>query len=198
MPAPERRSVFETLSPIDLSEKTEKKGDFTYLKWAWAVDILLRHYPEATWEVSKFTDKEVPYLVTEEGMYFVEVAVTVGGITRKHMHPVLDNKNKPILKPNSFQINTSIMRTLVKTMGMHGLGLYLYAGEDVPMGVAAERETAVQRARELVDSLADKGWSREEISESIRGAGLNPGDLRAPTAEHFAALEAMLRSNPND
>ena len=64
--------------------------------------------------------------------YFVEVAVTVKGITLSQIHPVLDNRNKPLEKPNAFDINTSIQRCLVKAIALHGLGLYIYAGEDLP------------------------------------------------------------------
>jgi hypothetical protein len=73
----------------------------------------------------------MPYIKTELG-YFVEVAVTVEGITHSQIHPVLDNNNRPIASPNSFQINTSIQRALVKAIALHGLGLYIYAGEDLP------------------------------------------------------------------
>jgi hypothetical protein len=65
--------------------------------------------------------------------YFVEVAVTVNGITLSLIHPVLNNQNKTIAQPNAFEINTSIQRCLVKAIALHGLGLYIYAGEDLPM-----------------------------------------------------------------
>jgi hypothetical protein len=73
----------------------------------------------------------LPYQKTEAG-YFVEVAVTVQGVTLSQIHPVLDARNDPILEPTSFDINTSIQRCLVKAIALHGLGLYIYAGEDLP------------------------------------------------------------------
>lgn len=123
------KNYFEELAKIDVSEHVEKKGKFSYLSWAWAVDVLRKHDPEATWEVKRFND--VPFMKTECG-YFVEVAVTCKGITLSQIHPVLDNSNKPISQPNAFQINTSIQRCLVKAIALHGLGLYIYAGEDLP------------------------------------------------------------------
>ncbi|BAU27606.1 uncharacterized protein DUF1071 [Aneurinibacillus soli] len=124
-------NYFAELAKIDVSAHTEKKGKFTYLSWAWAVDVLRKHDPTATWEVIRFNG--VPFMSTDCG-YFVEVAVTCHGITLSQIHPVLDNSNKPIAKPNTFQINTSIQRCLVKAIALHGLGLYIYAGEDLPDG----------------------------------------------------------------
>jgi hypothetical protein len=123
-------NYFAELSKIDVSEHVEKKGKFSYLSWAWAVDQLRKKHPDATWEVIRFNG--MPFMNTDCG-YFVEVAVTVNGVTLSQIHPVLDNFNKPIAKPNSFQINTSIQRCLVKAIALHGLGLYIYAGEDLPL-----------------------------------------------------------------
>jgi hypothetical protein len=123
-------NYYTDLSKIDVSEHVEKKGKFSYLSWAWAVDQLRKKHPEATWEVIRFNG--VPFMQTECG-YFVEVSVTVNGITLSQIHPVLDNSNKPIKDPNAFQINTSIQRCLVKAIALHGLGLYIYAGEDLPI-----------------------------------------------------------------
>lgn len=122
-------NYYKDLASIDVSQHVEKKGRFSYLSWAWAVDQLRKHDHTATWEVKRFDG--VPYLKTELG-YFVEVEVTCKGIPMSQIHPVLDNKNKPIQKPSPFDINTSIQRALVKAIALHGLGLYIYAGEDLP------------------------------------------------------------------
>jgi hypothetical protein len=122
-------SVFEKLYEINVNEHVEQKGNFSYLSWAWAVAELRKASPTATWEVVKHNG--LPFCATSAG-YFVEVAVTVDGITLSQIHPVLDNNNKPIPSPNAFQINTSIQRCLVKAIALHGLGLYIYAGEDLP------------------------------------------------------------------
>ena len=123
-------NYFVELSKIDVSEHIEKKNNFSYLSWAYAISELRSFDPEATWEILRFDG--MPYLKTECG-YFVEVAVTVKGLTLSQIHPVLDHRNKPIEQPNAFQINTSIQRCLVKAIALHGLGLYIYAGEDLPM-----------------------------------------------------------------
>lgn len=123
-------NTFRTLLQIDVSAHVEKKGQFTYLSWPYAVAQLRQADPTACWEVRRFDG--LPYLATELG-YFVEVAVTVGGVTLSQIHPVLDARNKPLMAPTPFDINTSIQRCMVKAIALHGLGLSIYAGEDLPM-----------------------------------------------------------------
>ena len=130
-----------------LGSKVEQKGQFDYLSWAHAVHEIATAYPDFTFEVRDFPqlftrkDNEeviyytldgvtVPYNRTSSG-YFVEVAVTAGGVKRTQVHPVLDNRNQPLKNPTSFQINTSIQRALAKAIALHGVGLSLYAGEDL-------------------------------------------------------------------
>ncbi|MBX3649079.1 MAG: DUF1071 domain-containing protein [Rhodocyclaceae bacterium] len=123
-------NAFRRLFEIDVAKYVEKKGQFSYLSWPYAVAQLRLADPAASWEVKRFAG--LPYLVTELGV-FVEVAVTVQGVTLSQIHPVLDAKNRPILAPTSFDINSSIQRCLVKAIALHGLGLAIYAGEDLPL-----------------------------------------------------------------
>ena len=129
-----KKSMFEKLSQINVSQYVEKKGKFSYLSWAWAIQELLTVAPEATWIVHEWgiEGNRQPYQQTEAGC-FVKVTVTVNDIDRSQVHPVLDNTNKSIMAPNAFDINTSIMRCLTKAISLHGLGLYIYAGEDLPI-----------------------------------------------------------------
>ena len=122
-------NYFAALSAINVSAHIEKKGGFSYLSWPFAVAQLRLADPAACWEVRRFDG--LPYLLTDTGV-FVEVAVTVQGVTLSQIHPVLDSRNRPILAPTAFDINTSIQRCLVKAIALHGLGLYIYAGEDLP------------------------------------------------------------------
>ena len=123
------QNYFARLNAINVSDHIEKKGGFAYLSWPFAVAQLRLADPCATWEVRRFNG--LPFLITEAGA-FVEVAVTVQGIMLSQIHPVLDGRNRPILAPNAFEINSSIQRCLVKAIALHGLGLYIYAGEDLP------------------------------------------------------------------
>ena len=124
-------NYFARLNQINVSEHIERKGEFAYLSWPYAVAQLRLADATAFWDVRRFDG--LPYLKTETG-YFVEVAVTMQGITLSQVHPVLDGKNRPIDEPTCFDVNTSIQRCLVKAIALHGLGLYVYAGEDLPNG----------------------------------------------------------------
>lgn len=147
------KSTYETLAALNVSDRLEKKGKFSYLSWPFAIDALRKAEPKATWSVCRFDG--LPFLKTECG-FFVEVAVTVEGITLSQIHPVLDNNNRPILAPNNFQINTSIQRCLVKAIALHGLGLSVYAGEDLPSGEEEKENTNVVKINAAHDALVKK------------------------------------------
>lgn len=123
-------NYFEELNKVDVSKHVEKKGGFSYVSWPYAVAELRKRHPTATWKAIRFDGK--PFLQTDANGCFVEVEVTVEGVSLSQVHPVLDNRNKPIPIPSAFDINTSLQRALVKAIALHGLGLYIYAGEDLP------------------------------------------------------------------
>jgi hypothetical protein len=119
------------LLKINVNEHTEKKNGLTYLSWAWAWQEAIKADPKATWGVKMFGDQ--PYVsIGETKMVFVEVNMFDKVLTCQL--PVLDHRNKAIPNPDAFQVNTAIMRCLAKAIAMHGLGLYIYAGEDLPEG----------------------------------------------------------------
>ena len=126
-------SLFEVLSQINVSQYAEKKGQFTYLSWAWAVNELKKVSPEAYWIIHEWgiEGSQQPYQQTEAGC-FVKVTVIAEDIEMTQGHPVLDHSNNTVKQPNAFEVNTSIMRCLTKAISLHGLGLYIYAGEDLP------------------------------------------------------------------
>ena len=124
---------FKELRAINVNEHTENKNGFTYLSWAWAVDQMLQQDETATWEYMFFgpEDERRPFCkVGETAMVFCKV--TMFGRTRIAQMPVIDFRNKAIAKPDSFAINTAMMRALAKGISLHGIGLYIYAGEDLP------------------------------------------------------------------
>lgn len=151
-------NYFKALAAVDCAEHIEKKNGFSYLSWAWAVRQLLSQYPTATWEVIRFNG--LPYLDTPAGV-FVEVAVTVEGVTRSQIHPVLNHKNQPIDTPNAFEINTSIQRALVKAIALHGLGLYIYAGEDLPESDGEPRPERKPEPKQPAKQQAPRGHGFE-------------------------------------
>ena len=127
-------STFEKLKGVDCSQHVEKKGKFTYLSWAWAWATLKEHAPDATFHKHTFGEagSEKPFMLSDDGFAYVMVTVTVEGSELTEIMPVLNHSNKPIANPNSFDVNTALQRCLVKAIAFHGLGLYIYAGEDLP------------------------------------------------------------------
>ena len=117
---------FAALAAINVNSKTEKKNGLTYLSWAWAVDQLMRRDPSASWT---FGD---PVRWNETVM--VSCTVTAFGKAMTAHLPVMDHRNKAIPNPDAFQANVAMQRCLVKAIALHGLGLYIYAGEDLPEG----------------------------------------------------------------
>jgi hypothetical protein len=142
-----------SLLHINVNDNTEKKNGLTYLSWAWAWAECLKSDPCATWGVVTYSEQ--PYMrIGESAM--VHTWVTLNGLRRDCMLPVMDHRNKAINNPDAFAVNTAIMRCMTKAISMHGLGLYIYAGEDLPQAdapespeQAAEREQRERRGAEL-------------------------------------------------
>jgi len=138
------KSVWETLSKIDVGENTEQKGNLTYLSWAWAWGTLKDHYPDATFEKHWFEMGEpsykIPYAMDKQGYAYVMVSVKVLDHTICETFPVLDHRNNSVKTPNSFQINSSLQRCLAKAIAYHGLGHYIYAGEDLPPAISKPKK----------------------------------------------------------
>lgn len=124
-------SVWETLSHIDVNQFTEKKGKLTYLSWAWAWGKVKETYPQATYE-KKIWSTELPYTQDDQGFAYVQVSVQIEDQSLSEVMPVLDHRSDPVKNPTNFQVNTSLQRCLAKCCAMHGLGHYIYAGEDLP------------------------------------------------------------------
>ena len=124
MSTPSALTHFEIFFQKDVSKHVEKKANLSYLSWAWAVAELLKIDPLATWEYRE------PVKWGETVMVFC--TVTAFGKAMTMQLPVMDNRNKAISNPDAFAVNTSMMRCLAKAIALHGLGLYIYAGEDLP------------------------------------------------------------------
>ena len=116
---------YSTLAKIDVSKYVEKKQNLSYLSWPFAVDQLMRHDPQANWV---FND---PIMFGETMM--VSCTVTAFGKPITMHLPVMDHRNQAIKNPNAFEVNKNMMRCLVKAIACHGLGIHIYAGEDLPL-----------------------------------------------------------------
>jgi hypothetical protein len=129
------------LLKVNVNDHTEKKNGLSYLSWAWAWAEVLKADPLAEWEPVEYPQPDgtsSPCIYVGGGTAMVKTRVTIKGKTRTCMLPVMDHRNKAIKDPDAFAINTAIMRCMTKAISMHGLGLYIYAGEDLPEG---EEET---------------------------------------------------------
>lgn len=130
------KNYFEVLNSINVSDKVEQKNGLSYLSWAWAWGEVKKVHPDATYQVyenmlpSGYT---VNYF-TDGRTGYVKTGVTINGIEHIEYLPIMDFKNKsiPYESITSFDVNKAIQRSLTKAVARHGLGLYIYAGEDLP------------------------------------------------------------------
>jgi hypothetical protein len=144
------KSTFDVLSAINVNDKVEKKSNLTYLSWAWAWSETKKAFPNATYSVIEDPITQKPYFYDENLGYMVMTQVVINNEMLEMWLPVMDGANKSMLaqsytystrygektvEPASmFDINKTLMRCLVKNLAMFGLGIYIYAGEDLPEG----------------------------------------------------------------
>lgn len=141
------KSVFEVLNAIDCNEHVEKKNDLSYLSWAWAWQIVKKNYPDAFYTI--YENASGLFYHTDGKTCWVKTGVTINGLEHIEYLPVMDFKNKsiPLNAVTSFDVNKAIQRSLTKAVARHGLGLYIYAGEDLPEEVKmqkSEKESAME------------------------------------------------------
>lgn len=125
-------NYFKILNEIDVNEHTDKKGSLTYLSWSWAWAEVKKKYPDANYTIYENADGWNYH--TDGRTCWVKVSVTINGIEHIEMLPVMDFKNKsiPLASITSFEVNKAIQRAITKACARHGLGLYIYSGEDLP------------------------------------------------------------------
>ena len=186
-------SLYEKLSKVNVNENKKQKGSFDYLSWSWAVTELLKVCPTATWEVCEYQNEDgltVPYMTTNAGT-FVKVSVTCDEIVRSQVHPVTDNRNQPIKQPTCKDIGNSIQRCLAKAIALHGLGLYIFAGEDLPEPDALNSE---QRAEllEIVGKVGDKILEKD-IAGKIDILKINNNNFEACKVKIIEMIDSGLR-----
>tara|TARA_R100001440_G_scaffold42760_1_gene62514 strand:- start:577 stop:1218 length:642 start_codon:yes stop_codon:yes gene_type:complete len=187
-------STWETLSKIDVSDHTEEKNGLTYLSWAWAWGKVKDNYPKARY-IKRIWDTELPYTRDDQGYAYVEVTVIIGDEEQSELMPVLDYKNQSVKNPNSFQVNTALQRCLAKCCAMHGLGHYIYAGEDLPQGVEEpEPEVSIHPAEG--DAKEAKGYKLiSEIFITFIPDCQDVAALRSFWGKNKDALEILKKGN---
>ena len=173
--------TFEDILAINVNDKTEVKGQFTYLSWAWAWAEFKKAYPSATYSIKKF--EGLPYLRTNEG-YMVFTEVTANEQTYEMWLPVMDFKNKAMKDADMMDINKAIMRCLVKNLAMFGLGLYIYAGEDLPEQEVIDKDNAKSNLQKLI-----KQHGADKVTPIARELGISSATI---TLEQVKQLEEEL------
>ena len=155
------------------------KVRLSYLSWAYAVRELKKRHPASCWEVHEYDG--APYMKTECG-YFVKVSVIVNATEMTQIHPVLDHSNKPVAKPNAFQVNTSIQRCLTKAIALHGLGIHLFAGEDLPPSPPLDEN----QVKELVGLIKEdnKEGLVDTVMDQVSKGQINQGNFHK-AMEHY-------------
>lgn len=183
MATEQKKSVFETLNAIDCSEHTEKKKngqvELTYLSWPWAWAEVKKRYPDADYTIYKDEQKR-PYIEDPDYGLMCYTTVTINGQTHEMWLPVMDSANKTMRRTpykyqsksgektveaaTMFDINKTIMRCLVKNLAMFGLGLYIYAGEDLPEDVVKEQAQAAADAKTKIIEQVKAAKDRAEVT----------------------------------
>lgn len=159
----EEKSVFGVLNAINCNGHTEKKNGLTYLAWAWAWQMVKENYPTASYTI--YENAEGLNYHTDGRTCWVKTGVTIEGLEHIEYLPVMDYRNASILKDKvtSMDVNKAIQRSLTKACARHGLGLYIYAGEDLPSGEAEKMSADDEADFELACQRMKEAKNRDEL-----------------------------------
>jgi hypothetical protein len=155
-------SVYNSLKAIDVRPKAEKKGRADYLSWAHAWDMLKSVYPQAQRIIYESEHTGLNYF-TDGKTAYVKVGIVVNEMEHIDMLPVMDHRNKsiPIDKIDSFEVNKTIQRATAKAIAMHGLGLSLWTGEDIPTQPSEAKETPSNEPKKKITlKVDDENWAK--------------------------------------
>ena len=194
-------NYFTKLNSIDVSDHTEEKNGLTYLSWAWAWTRVKELFPDANYKIYERDDGCIYW--TDGKTCWVKTGVTINNIEHIEYLPVMDYKNKsiPLNAVTSFDVNKTIQRSLTKACARHGLGLYIYAGEDLPE-VVMEQQTKLNEtisnidktiANLLKENIVDKNVIATTVKEHFIVNGKPSANYKAIKEQSIAdkVLEAL-------
>lgn len=191
-------NYFEELNNVNVSDKTEKKNGLTYLSWSWAWGEVKKKHPDATYTI--YENEQGWNYFTDGRTGWVKTGATVNGIEHIEYLPIMDYKNKSIQLESitSFDVNKTIQRSLTKALARHGLGLYIYAGEDLPeQGIETKED-----AEKLVITFGKyKDKTLKEINEVNQGYMywlLENGNETIKTAVQLMGIKEMNEEEANE
>jgi len=186
----EGRVKYADLAKINVNEHVEKKNNLSYLSWAWAADQLLRADPAATWDYLE------PKAFGDTLMVFCTVYAFGKAMTAQL--PVMDHRNKAIPSPDAFQVNTAMQRALAKAIALHGIGLYIYAGEDLPEGNTPQPKSVAKHTLEAMPEDTQKwlGGIADGVRAEMEARGVEAAlaliEEQMLDADHKVALWGFL------
>ena len=178
-------NYFERLNSINVNDKTEKKNGLTYLSWAWAWGEAKKLYPDSNYTI--YENANGLFYHTDGKTCWVKTGVTVNGIEHIEYLPVMDYKNQsiPLERVTSFDVNKAIQRSLTKAVARHGLGLYIYAGEDLPEDEKPKQEPPNEQEPPKEFTKVKSLSVCELCGEKIKGVRRKDGTI--VTADEMAA-----------
>ena len=164
------QEIWNKLSAIDVNKHTEKKGQFTYLGWNFAISTIMEHYPDVTYDFLHYTDSNgmvKDYIVAPDGSCSVECVVNIGENTKKMWLAVTDFSNRPIKNPSCVDIANTKMRCLTKCIATgYGLGYYIFLGEGLPKEEFYTEEQTTEFAK-LIEHECFKG-KKKAVKDELR------------------------------
>lgn len=189
-------SVFEKLNSINVNEHTEKKNGLTYLSWAWAWAEVKKAFPEANYTV--YENENGWNYFTDGKTCWVKTGVAIEGIEHIEYLPVMDFKNKsiPANAVTSFDVNKAIQRSLTKAVARHGLGLYIYAGEDLPEGETESEEPKTKASAKKEQPKVSGSKEEAKAAADYQLSIVNEADiemLKAIFKQHEVSEEFVLK-----
>lgn len=194
-------NYFTRLNSINVNEKTEKKGNLTYLSWAWAWQEVKKLHPDSYYTI--YENAQGWNYHTDGRTCWVKTGVTVNGLEHIEYLPVMDLKNQSIPLDNvtSFDVNKAIQRSLTKALARHGLGLYIYAGEDLPEGDTRHpHEEYIDDIKKtvLLNEIQRVGWNVEDMLAYIskKFPQCPPKDINTITISQFVFITQALGKKP--
>ena len=179
-------NYFNVLNTVNVNEQIKKKNGLSYLSWAWAWAEVKKKFPDANYTV--YEDDNGCIYWTDGRTCWVKTGVTVNGLEHIEYLPVMDFRNKsiPAKSVTSFDVNKAIQRSLTKAVARHGLGLYIYAGEDLPEN---ERTEEVKAKTEVISAKEVETLKKMCERKGVTKSGYRGKKFEALTGDDYA--EAM-------
>lgn len=201
-------NYFTRLNALNVGDKIEKKNGLSYLSWAWAWGEVKKLHPDAQYRIYENADGWNYH--TDGRTCWVKTGVTVAGIEHIEYLPVMNNRNKsiPVEEVTSFDVNKAIQRSLTKALARHGLGLYIYAGEDLPedaQKAAKEEEKKANASKideikqaSLLGEIKRTGWTVEGMLDWLSSKSETPvNSVKDITLAQYVGVMQRLERKPD-